>query len=952
MKHKFIVLAICILLLPLATEARINRGASWNEVCELIGGEALCTRTLYSGIMNYRKNNVYTPIDATIVNSTDENYDYEVVKGEYNAFFKEDPSTAQTIKYNKTQEVYYQPMFLIYRGDISQQQVSDIYSQSELGFPEQNRFVYPNALLVGTNLTYRYENEILKEEYILSDGSLPEPPEWVGGNVTLELHHLLSYGSNTKMFVNGIMYDEQGWITTDQEILFTDEYNNTIFYIPKAKAYDSNDSEIFVNLTVRFQNKKAYIFWQVPYEWLNSSDRVYPIYIDPTTQLQDANSENLEDTFLDEQNENTSYGTETYIEFCDFAADQKGMIKFNISLSLLPAEIDNVSLVLFNKTTASNDSDHEDCLRVYKVYNQSWNETNMTEFVWDSWDGTNKGGIIVPYTCWDADALQDHIVLNNASLTEFLQDEINDSEENISFMIEYNYMGGSSSSFKVNSKEYATVAKRPYLNVTYTATTPYISVNNPSNNSINQLSTVLLNVTLFDDGGDYINATFFNATGNDNMSIYLNRSNGSWINHSWSGLSWGTQYCWFVLTDDGTFSQNSSNYCFETDYYPNVTVSNMTSGTIYTNDTIYANFTIVDPDHTTGNLYIRWYVNSTNVYNQTNLSASNNTVISSSLSNGYFNKSDLINVSAWVNDTILNCSPQWSENLVTIANSIPFINNVTISPTPASASSNLTCNYSATDTDNDTLTIYYNWTINETLSAYHTENLSAGNTTTGQNITCSVKVGDGTANSSWSTSALIVLGDSTDPTMNNYSLSDTTGYNGTTEYVYVDCTDSDSEIKINYPKVSFQLPNGSTAGNYSMTLLSGIHYRYSISITQVGTYSDFTFYCCDSQSNCVGNTTGLQYISTEQPIEGGGGGGGAGVTIEQTTVIEGTVCGDGVCETGETAFSCPQDCTSANFDVFGSSKVLQFMVFIFIIALLYGYYTKYDKSKKRWKWDI
>jgi len=228
--------------------------------------------------------------------------------------------------------------------------------------------------------------------------------------------------------------------------------------------------------------------------------------------------------------------------------------------------------------------------------------------------------------------------------------------------------------------------------------------------------------------------------------------------------------------------------------------------------------------------------------------------------------SDGSGLSGWINSS-----------QVTISNLAPYINNVSINPSPANDSINLTCNYSAFEVDGDAITAYYNWTIDGVLSSVHSAILAANYTDAYDVVSCSVKVSDGLINSSWSSSVNVALGDATAPEISSVSLSASSGFVGNTYSIYIDCLDELSGLATNYPKVSYVDPDGVTQGNYTMTLVSGSQYGYSTAFGQVGTYNGFKFYCMDSQSNLATNfSNDLAFIAEESPTGGGPGGGGGG----------------------------------------------------------------------------
>lgn len=98
--------------------------------------------------------------------------------------------------------------------------------------------------------------------------------------------------------------------------------------------------------------------------------------------------------------------------------------------------------------------------------------------------------------------------------------------------------------------------------------------------------------------------------------------------------------------------------------------------------------------------------------------------------------------------------------IINITNDAPIVPNAYISPSPAGENYNLTClNGSApTDVNGDSITLQYNWFkegVDQNLSA---KILGSGNTTIGENWTCSITPNDGLINGSTVSSQIIQIG--------------------------------------------------------------------------------------------------------------------------------------------------------------------------------------------------
>ncbi len=86
---------------------------------------------------------------------------------------------------------------------------------------------------------------------------------------------------------------------TNESIYFVDSNNITIFEFPKAKIYDSNGNLKILNYTFDITNfGNLNIRINVPYEWLANETIVYPVYLDPTVNVeQDINFISYSDSY-------------------------------------------------------------------------------------------------------------------------------------------------------------------------------------------------------------------------------------------------------------------------------------------------------------------------------------------------------------------------------------------------------------------------------------------------------------------------------------------------------------------------------------------------------------------------------------------------------------------------------------------------------------------------------
>ena len=191
-----------------------------------------------------------------------------------------------------------------------------------------------------------------------------------------------------------------------------------------------------------------------------------------------------------------------------------------------------------------------------------------------------------------------------------------------------------------------------------------------------------------------------------------------------------------------------SNYTTqeEPNNLPTVTQPAITPATAYTNNTLTANTTYTDVDADSGTVYFLWYVNGTNVYNQTNNSISNGTVVITTLASTYFNKTNAVNLSVYANDGTNDSTTSWSSNTITITNLAPSFNQDLTAQT-AYYGTAFTYDVNCSDVDSDTLTYYDNTSLFNIASS---TGIITDTPTEGEigAYTINVSCGDGTINAS------------------------------------------------------------------------------------------------------------------------------------------------------------------------------------------------------------
>jgi hypothetical protein len=139
---------------------------------------------------------------------------------------------------------------------------------------------------------------------------------------------------------------------------------------------------------------------------------------------------------------------------------------------------------------------------------------------------------------------------------------------------------------------------------------------------------------------------------------------------------------------------------------PVVTSASLTPDPVYTNDTMTcAEGYTYDADGTTTFLYeYKWFVNGVELGSET----------SDTLSPAFFDKDDGVQCAVAANDG-LDTGGYTVSNLVSVLNTEPVVNSVTIGPEGAKTNDNLVAIVDSGDLDDDSVTLSYDWYVNGVL---------------------------------------------------------------------------------------------------------------------------------------------------------------------------------------------------------------------------------------------
>ena len=494
----------------------------------------------------------------------------------------------------------------------------------------------------------------------------------------------------------------------------------------------------------------------------------------------------------------------------------------------------------------------------------------------------------------------------------------------------------------------SSIKKNNVLNVSFNAT-------DETNLSVGQ---IIINDTGYNR---YFNFSLSEATGTFSQNFTITLSRGGVINIT--GL----------VNDSSNNQKHNSTIITITDTLGTILVGiNNTSPKINENINVSGNCTDIDSDFSLGTL-------SYNVSGNPQLNFSFIPLSGYLLFNFSrevtinMTRGNSINFTSFCNDT---AGTQYqSSSLVTVSNTNPLVNNVSISEVPLAQNTQAKCHFNFSDVaDLDTqqaFELFWYSNGSNILTATNNTLLNAPNVTTFSNISCLVRVYDGFDYSTSISSGNYSVGDTSPPQLTNWTLqySSLTDTSGNTNQFNVTAIDSSYITTI-----SFDI-NGTinVSRSFSFTQGVSISASYTIFSSQesllAGTYNLTRVTLSDVNTNSVNYYINKSFIVTIAPSPstssggGGGGGGGASCPINQTLNINGTCvkinqtiapqpnCNfNSICEAkyGEDPLNCPSDCkVNLNYltcddptqrcisDIFDSKNAtFRFSVAVVLLAVL------------------
>jgi hypothetical protein len=271
----------------------------------------------------------------------------------------------------------------------------------------------------------------------------------------------------------------------------------------------------------------------------------------------------LDDTYTTNTDQNNNFGTEPAARF-NFEADYVYYIKFNIS-SIGSVNIDNATLFLW-QSNSQIDTGEWWTTYIYHLHNHTWDEEIINHNYYDNLT-LNVDYYKYNYSNFTSGNTGAGDFLNQANITSYLQSEINNYNDTISFIV----YGGSPDNgdhtgdeVTIHTKESASTTKRPYIKIDYSNETNPPNITNATISETSGSGPFTINVTVTDDlsGINNVQVQITNPSNSANHTMSL--ASGNLYTYTHTPSVGGNHTFHFYATDNalntGNLSSNLTYY--------------------------------------------------------------------------------------------------------------------------------------------------------------------------------------------------------------------------------------------------------------------------------------------------------------------------------------------------------------------------------------------------------
>ncbi|TPF19473.1 DNRLRE domain-containing protein [Priestia megaterium] len=294
----------------------------------------------YTEPIHYKQGNEWEDINNTIVNGKSESDDQDLSLENKSNRFK--VKFSKKNKDNRTLRIKLKDQQLSF-GIVGANKVQ--------GIAKDNSMTYP-GVFQDTDLNFQVDNNAVKEALILNKNTEKNK---------------FTYEFKLKNLV--AKKDKEG------NIVFENQKGKTFYVLSKPFMYDSAEAISHdVSMELREEKGKTYVDVTADEKWLNSSERKYPVVIDPTVDVQDGNTA---DTFISSTYPNSNYYTDPSLITGKqvYYGTTRSLVKFNLKNLLSGAKITSAKVTVSSHSNTSG-FEKQANVSVYPI-TKSWNSNSV-----------------------------------------------------------------------------------------------------------------------------------------------------------------------------------------------------------------------------------------------------------------------------------------------------------------------------------------------------------------------------------------------------------------------------------------------------------------------------------------------------------------------------------------------------------------------------------------------
>ncbi len=245
-----------------------------SKVYDLGNGEKKAV--FHSSPIHYRdENGLYKDINTEIVESENDQYDYQVVEGIYEAYFKKNFTDSNLVKLvHGDNEVYIESndlMLLTENSEMTLHEADDV--QAKL---ENNKVTYEDAYNHGVSVEMSYGRDAFIRELVIDSYEDLRIPDSFEGTLNLGFAFSLKLSDSNDVFVGDQLWDGEE-IVTDQMVLLFDEGRESLAFVPPV-LIDAAENQVPLSLKLVKNGDMVEVQKLIPLQVLQEAS--YPVRAD------------------------------------------------------------------------------------------------------------------------------------------------------------------------------------------------------------------------------------------------------------------------------------------------------------------------------------------------------------------------------------------------------------------------------------------------------------------------------------------------------------------------------------------------------------------------------------------------------------------------------------------------------------------------------------------------